>query len=311
LATAAIETTDTQGLRRIRITYGVEIAPHVAPVRLWLPLPRTTACQIVNCVDLNVPNGKSPADMRGDASLYFVAPSRAETMAISVSYDVLRRKHRLGVPITRRAAPSERDLLPDRRVPVTGGVVDDALALLAAHDSPTVRTRRIYQYVLDTFDYDTRGCTFERNHTLGDLDKACDLRLGTCTELHGVLVSCLRAAGVPARFIFGFNVPSADAGRIPGYHCWAEAFLPETGWTSIDVSEARKRSDAEGRAFYFGNLDPNRVEFTIGRDLVLSPPQQGEPLDKFIFPYGESEGSPFPVVPTISFQDHDATHSKA
>ena len=34
------------------------------------------------------------------------------------------------------------------------------------------------------------------------------------------------------------------------------------------------------------------MEFTAGRDLVLSPPQDGPPLNYFIYPYAEVDGSP-------------------
>jgi hypothetical protein len=36
----------------------------------------------------------------------------------------------------------------------------------------------------------------------------------------------------------------------------------------------------------------DRIAFTIGRDLVLSPEQQGAPLNYFIYPYAEVEGQP-------------------
>ncbi len=33
--------------------------------------------------------------------------------------------------------------------------------------------------------------------------------------------------------------------------------------------------------------DDNRVQFTVGRDIRLDPPQRGDPLNYFIYPYGE------------------------
>jgi len=40
----------------------------------------------------------------------------------------------------------------------------------------------------------------------------------------------------------------------------------------------------------FGNLDPDRLEFTIGRDLKLKPPTS-EPLNYFIYPRAEAGGA--------------------
>jgi hypothetical protein len=46
--------------------------------------------------------------------------------------------------------------------------------------------------------------------------------------------------------------------------------------------------------YYFGNLTENRVTFTTGRDLQLVPPQQGAPLNFFVYPYIEVNGEPWP-----------------
>jgi hypothetical protein len=44
--------------------------------------------------------------------------------------------------------------------------------------------------------------------------------------------------------------------------------------------------------YYFGSLTEDRVTFSIGRDLVLAPPQKGPPLNFFIYPYVEVDGEP-------------------
>jgi hypothetical protein len=40
------------------------------------------------------------------------------------------------------------------------------------------------------------------------------------------------------------------------------------------------------------------VQFTMGRDITLSPPQQGQPLNYFVFPYVEVDGKEFSNVAT-------------
>jgi len=37
------------------------------------------------------------------------------------------------------------------------------------------------------------------------------------------------------------------------------------------------------REYFFGAHDEHRVEFTIGRDLILQPQQRGEPLNYFVY----------------------------
>jgi hypothetical protein len=55
----------------------------------------------------------------------------------------------------------------------------------------------------------------------------------------------------------------------------------------VDASDASKSSDPAVRAYLFGNLDPNRVQFTVGRDLKLTP-KTAEPLNYFIYPHAEA-----------------------
>jgi hypothetical protein len=56
--------------------------------------------------------------------------------------------------------------------------------------------------------------------------------------------------------------------------------------------------------YFFGAHDVDRVQFTLGRDLKLSPAQQGDPLNYFVYPYVEIEGKPYPNVSNaFSFAD--------
>ena len=92
--------------------------------------------------------------------------------------------------------------------------------------------------------------------------------------------------------------------RFPGYHCWAEFYLDGLGWVPIDASEAWLNPSRHN--FYFGSLDPDRVMLTTGRDLHLVPPQKGEALNYFVYPYAELDGQPYDGVKhQFSFRDLD------
>jgi hypothetical protein len=41
----------------------------------------------------------------------------------------------------------------------------------------------------------------------------------------------------------------------------------------------------------------------LGRDIRLDPPQQGGPLNYFIYPYAELDGKPLALSSKFSFQD--------
>ena len=115
-----------------------------------------------------------------------------------------------------------------------------------------------------------------------------------------------RSKKIPARFEMGLSVPEGQsAGQIAGYHCWAEFYTRERGWFPVDISEAWKHP--EKKDYFFGAHDANRVEFTLGRDLELSPKQDGKPLNYFVYPYVEVTGKEYPNVSTaFSFADVDA-----
>jgi transglutaminase-like putative cysteine protease len=147
--------------------------------------------------------------------------------------------------------------------------------------------RAIYDHVVATVKYDKTGKGWGR----GDIYYACDARRGNCTDFHAIFIGYARAMGIPARFSIGFPIPTERGqGSIAGYHCWAEFYAKGIGWIPIDASEAAKNPPL--REYFFGTHDENRVEFTRGRDLKLSPRQAADPLNYFIYPYAEADGKP-------------------
>ena len=67
---------------------------------------------------------------------------------------------------------------------------------------------------------------------------------------------------------------------------------------------SRKRSPID---FFSGGMfqeeRDNYLQFTVGRDIRLDPPHQGDPLNYFIYPYVEADGKPPAVKSKVSFQD--------
>jgi hypothetical protein len=54
----------------------------------------------------------------------------------------------------------------------------------------------------------------------------------------------------------------------------------------------------------------NRVQFSTGRDLRLNPPQDGKPLNYFVYPYVEVDGQEYPNV-SLAFSFADAVTAVA
>jgi len=230
-----------------------------------------------------------------------------------VTYEVTRRE-RIGFRNGQFVGPEEktpklvltRFLSADALVPTTG-----RLANLAADQvknesatTPIQKARAIYDYVFSTMRYDKTGTGWGR----GDSEWACDAKHGNCTDFHSLFASMTRSQQIPTRFAIGFPLPAAKhSGAIAGYHCWAD-FNVDRHWVPVDISEAWKAQ--EKKEYYFGAHDENRVQFSVGRDITLAPPQRGKPLNYFIYPYVEVSGSEYINVRNdFSFSDVNATAS--
>lgn len=163
--------------------------------------------------------------------------------------------------------------------------------------------RATYNHVVSTVKYDKSGKGWGR----GDIYYACDASRGNCTDLHAIFIGYARAVGIPARFAIGFPLPAdRGAGKIAGYHCWAEFCAKGIGWVPIDASEAAK--NPAKREYFFGAHDENRIELSRGRDLTLSPPQAGEPLNYFVYPYVEVDGKSYGDLETkYTYSDRKAS----
>jgi transglutaminase-like putative cysteine protease len=161
--------------------------------------------------------------------------------------------------------------------------------------------RLFYDVVNRHMRYSKEGTGWGR----GDAVWACDSKFGNCTDFHSLFISLARSHKIPAKFEMGFSLPVArGAGKIAGYHCWAW-FLPSgKGWVPVDISEANR--NPEKLAYFFGSLTEDRIALSVGRDIVLVPPQKGPPLNFFIYPHVEVDGQPLPaqkVESVFSFQD--------
>jgi transglutaminase-like putative cysteine protease len=57
---------------------------------------------------------------------------------------------------------------------------------------------------------------------------------GSCRDMATLMLEALRSLGLPARFVSGYlDCPASEAGHA-STHAWAEAYLPEIGWTGYD-----------------------------------------------------------------------------
>jgi len=301
---------DTPRSRDFELTYGArtgELPASAHRVDVWLPYPAGDDNQDVSVAEVSAPYAyevvKEPRF--GNSILHLtVAEPRQRELALEMKIRVRRREYirrDFGAADAKAAAPAAVAgwLRPDRLVPLDGRIRQLAAEVTRGRQGDLEKARAIYDYVVDTMSYDKSGTGWGN----GDIYWACDAKRGNCTDFHALFIGLARAVNIPAKFEIGFPLPAARGqGEIGGYHCWAEFYLAGYGWVPVDASEARKNPDK--RNYFFGALDENRVQFTIGRDVVLNPHQAGAPLNYFIYPYVEVDGQPFAnVVKKFSYQD--------
>lgn len=123
--------------------------------------------------------------------------------------------------------------LPSPLVGLDDAVLDYAAAILVPDRRLGDALVALYQAIYSDFEYRS-GATSVRT-TLGELLK---LRQGVCQDFAHLAVGCLRAAGLPGRYVSGYleTEPPPGASKLQGAdatHAWASVLTP-VGWVDVD-----------------------------------------------------------------------------
>jgi transglutaminase-like putative cysteine protease len=206
---------------------------------------------------------------------------------------------------------ADRDLYTrgTQLIPVGGIVRETADKIVAGAATDIKKARAIYDWVVDnTFrDAKVRGCG------VGDI--AAMLRTGNlggkCADLNALYVGLARAAGLPARDVYGIRIaPSgfgykslgADSAQISkAQHCRAEVYFADFGWVPVDAADVRKVVLEEpptnlamddpkvvaARKKLFGSWEANWLAYNFANDIAL-PGSSGPRLAFLMYPQAES-----------------------
>jgi len=272
----------------------------VKALEVWIPLPMTRGAQTVSDVSIESPytftRYRDP-EFGNEYAFARIENPPAGDLAVKVRFIATRREITEDHPYETAASRAElkRALQPNRLVTLSPRVKKLAAEVTAGKTNTVDQAHAIFEHLVTTMKYDKTIPGWGN----GDTERACDIKAGNCTDFHSLFMSLARARGIPARFIIGFPLTAAD-GQVKGYHCWAEFYVKGKGWIPVDASDASKLGDMSKREYLFGNLDPNRVQFTVGRDLTLTP-RTSEPLNYFIYPRAEANGKPV-GTPSVAVQ---------
>ncbi|MDP3804163.1 MAG: transglutaminase domain-containing protein [Candidatus Omnitrophota bacterium] len=274
-------------------------------LRIWIPYPVSDSSQRID--DFKLSSAFDASIIEGDEygnKVIYLKPKQKITglsaSELTFSFKVDRMEY--GTPFDPAASEEEalRFLKPDRLVPVTGEIKRLAEEITRGKEGDLEKVRAIYDYIIDELTYskdDPKVCG------IGDSLLTLEHKKGNCTDYHSLFISLVRSLGIPAKFEIGFKIPEDKSqGRIGGYHCWAKFYLKDKGWIPVDISEADKHP--ERRDYFFGRIDENKVHMTSGRDINLKYANDSQPLNFFVWPYVEVNGSQFNDVDVeVSFKD--------
>ncbi len=120
----------------------------------------------------------------------------------------------------------------------------------------------------------------------------------------GLVNSLASLCGSQAGYLESLNVlfsraRRAATGRTPPLvDRWIHDIGLDTGAYGTHTMRRTKASCAckYGKHQLFGDLEMSQVAWSIGRDIVLSPAQQGQPLLFFAGPYAELDDLPLPPL---------------
>ena len=285
-----------EGTDQFEFTYQATLPELKESAKMWIPIPSNDEFQTIKMNRIEVPGGKHQIltdNKFGNQILYVELSPEDSGKTMVLQFDVDRREKAVHADATSPEVYLEAETF----VPNNDKFKEIAKeALENKNGGDLVRARALYDHTIDSMKYAKFGAGWGN----GDADFACDAARGNCTDYHSYFIALCRTVDIPARFAIGAAVPSSrDNGGVNGYHCWAE-FYAEGKWWPVDISEADKYTSLS--TYYFGHNPANRVEFSRGRDLVVSPGPKSGPINFLAYPLLEVGGVPVKIKPQFGFQ---------
>jgi transglutaminase-like putative cysteine protease len=308
----------SDGWRTFEVTTRVEVLKVSGSTRIWVPgaLIQETPFQrtLSNTFDAERGSPKlveSKMDALAIIAVEFppgVKPSLTVTSRIATKNAVVDLSAPGKAPKADRA-DLEHFLRPTKLLPTDGIVKATATEITKNAKTDVEKARAIYEWIVDnTFrNPKTRGCG------IGDIRFMLETRdlSGKCADLNALYVGLARAAGLPARDVYGIRVAKSELGYkslgassekvTKAQHCRAEVYLSDYGWIPVDPADVRKVVLEEppgslplddelvkkARTRLFGSWEMNWMAFNFAHDIAL-PGSNGAPIGFFMYPQAET-----------------------
>ncbi|MFY9990895.1 MAG: transglutaminase domain-containing protein [Rhodoplanes sp.] len=307
--------------RNFEVVTRLEIAKPAGKTQAWIPLPAVNEAgwfrSLGSAWTTNAPKAALVRDPKYAAEMLHVEWGDGEPApVVEVASRISTRDRATDFAAPARAAPlsdAARKLYPEgtELIPTDGIVKATSDKITAGASTDLDKARAIYEWIVDnTFrDAKVRGCG------IGDIAAMLKSRNlgGKCADLNALYVGLARAAGLPARDVYGirvapskFGYKSLGAGSeviTKAQHCRAEVYLTGFGWVPIDPADVRKVALEEppghlaiddpkvaaARKALFGSWETNWLAYNFAHDVAL-PGSTGAKLGFLMYPQAETAG---------------------
>lgn len=312
------EDTSSASWRTFEVTTRVEVLKPSGATRVWLPaaLIRKTPFQKTLSNTFSATGGRarllqSKVDGLGIVAAEFPA---GVTPVLTLTSRVATKNYVIDLSVPGKAPEADRAELEyfrrsTKMLPTDGIVKDTSDEITRGAKTDLQKAYAIYQWIVEnTFrDPKTRGCG------LGNIRFMLESKNlgGKCADLNALYVGLARAAGLPARDVYGIRIAKSDLGFkslgtsseniTKAQHCRAEVYIGNYGWIPVDPADVRKvvLEEPPGhrplndemvkkvRTRLFGSWEMNWMAYNFAHDVPL-PGSTREPVAFFMYPQAET-----------------------
>jgi transglutaminase-like putative cysteine protease len=302
--------------RTFEIVTTVEVQQPVGVVRVWLPTPLAAAPYQKTLGDIYLAGSGRVVMIEttaNDPDILAASWDPGDLPTVTLTSRVATTGH--AADLSKPTIPPvdlatlARFLNPSRLVPIDGVVKTTADTITRGAGTDLERARAIYDWIVEhTYrKADTRGCG------TGDIRVMLDSRDlgGKAADLTALFVGLARAAGIPARIVYGIRVAKSRTGArslglssddaTGAQHCRAEVYLVGYGWVPVDPADVRAvmldeppghlaMDDEKVRAArtrLFGSWEMNWIAYNFAQDVTLPGSKRGT-VPFFMYPQGET-----------------------
>jgi len=308
---------ESDGWRTFEVTTRAEVLKPAGETRIWLPaaLMQKMPFQKTKSNEIGFGSGQATlvkSDVEGLGIVVATFPPDVKPI-LTLTSQVALKNYSVDLSKPGRArplAPAEAQYFsqPHKYVPTDGVVRDTATKITKGATTDLEKAQAIYEWIVDnTFrDPKVRGCG------RGDISAMLETGYlgGKCADLNALYVGLARAAGLPARDVYGIRVAKSELGYkslgtssekiTKAQHCRAEVYLTQFGWVPVDPADVRKvvleeppgnrpltdEMVTSARKRLFGSWEMNWMAYNFAQDVEL--PGSSTTLPFLMYPQAQT-----------------------